>query len=1201
MTADISRHSFRPEQRFTGVVHQQGRVGLDADANEAGDLAALALRETVADVICTHGTPDDGFRITNPTVDNDALDFDVAAGTFYLGGSRCETPGSTYRTQPDWLTFSLDDPGPSIPAAEDERTDLIYLSAWEQVVTAVEDAELLEQGLGGPDTTARQRMVCQVRVIEDVPDDCEDALDEAADRLFPDAQLVEGGEVVSDIRMTVGFTVLEPLEDLCRPSAQAGFLGARNEAFRVQVTTPGRFVWGRDNASPLYRVQVEDFEGDRRRIVFLAPPRDQHGWPLAGMTVELLRWGAQLANGEKVAEPAGLLLRVDNGFDPETSSLIVTPDVPQEWSDWFTTPEGQAAINPRDEPGAQAYFFLRVWTGGGDGGAVDNDMDAGNAVALGETGLTVTFSGGAGLPGDYWVIAARPNTPTLVTPWSLLDGAAPAGPHRYLAALALLAWEEGVPEVNDCRHRFRPLCQVGGCCTVTVGDGHNSVGDVESIQEAVDRLPAEGGEICIHPGEYEEHVVVEGRRNITFTGCGRRTRWHGVAGLAQALLTIRDSSGIVVRKLAMEGTAGECVVALGGAVSFAKRIRLADLLLEDLHLTASDVGAVAVFEIRGCTVRRCQVSLERMSEGLNENTTAGRAAALFLVGDQLTVEHCRIEAERGRGVIQRPSERQRLAAGGIHIGGGSDHVIIRDNVIAGGNGHGVTLGSVQYLPPEGGPVVTGNYTTAPAAPTLGGQANGFNYYGANFTVDAAGCIRSPGTPPVIVGDVPDAPPLHPESAGDVRLVWIQRNDISSMGYSGISAHVFAELGRPGQGFDDAIAVEQIEITENRIVNCMQNEIGEMSPLLRLLVGWGGIALSICTDATIRDNVIIANGSKSREPIAGIFLGLAEDVKVERNRIERNGRVASDGQAIGPGQRGGIVVGVATGGVSTLGEENDPSRNVDRPALVVTGNMVDAPSGRALRAITLGPCMVLGNRLTGAGRSAFASNLFESLMILGLGISVIRQQIFQSKSEIDLGDYLLLDRLADVLGGDVVNLMSLAVAEDLDLRSPSPVPGGAAGPVAAQRLRGGELMFNDNQVSLQRHSKELGSHLSAVLLLSADDVSFADNQAEVENDVTFVLTNCLVISASLRFCSNRLQERLNRAFLSAITWGMMNATTLNQTTHCILAVAPANGRVVRDNRTVLGLQNPRACDERDRVAQHASSAVARENGLATAPA
>jgi len=1197
MTADISRHSFRPEQRFTGVVHQQGRVGLDADATEAGDLAAAQLRETVADVICTHGTPDDGFRVSNPSVGAEGLDFDLAAGTFYLGGSRCETPGSTYRSQPDWLTFALDDPGPSIPAANVDRTDLIYLSAWEQVVTATEDAELLEQGLGGPDTTARQRMVCQVRVLEGVPPDCEDALDAAADRLFSGAQLGAGGAVVSSIRMTVGFTILEPLEDLCRPSAQAGFLGARNEAFRVQVTTPGRFVWGRDNASPLYRVQVEEFEGDRRRIVFLAPPRDQHGWPLAGMTVELLRWGAQLANGEKVAEPTGLLLRVDNGFDPATGSIIVTPDVPQAWSDWFTTPEGQAAINRRDEPGAEAYFFLRVWTGGGEGGAVDHDMDAGNPVELGETGLTVTFSGGGGVTGDHWVIAARPNTPTLVTPWALLEGAPPAGPPRHLASLALLTWDEAVPEVEDCRHRFRPLCQVGGCCTVTVGDGHTSVGEVESIQEAVDRLPAEGGEICIHPGEYAEHVVVEGRRDIIFTGCGRRTRWHGAQGRADPLLTIRSSSGIVVRKLAMEGAEGECVVAQGAPPSFSSRVRLSNLLLEDLLLRASDVGAVAVFEIRGCTVRRCQVTLERLSEGLSENATVGRAPALFLSGDDLTVEHCRIEVERGREVFERFGDRHRLAAGGIHIGGGSARVIMRDNVIAGGNGHGITLGSVQYLPPEGGPVIGGAYTTAPAPPPGGGQANGFNYYGTNFTVDAAGCIRVPGTPPVIVGEVPDTVPLHPESAGDVRLVWIQRNDISSMGYSGISAHVFAELGRSGEGFGDAIAVEAIEISENRIVNCMQNEIGEMSPLLRLLVGWGGIALSICADATIRDNVIAGNGSRSLEPIAGVFLGLAEDVKVERNRIERNGRAAGGGRAVGPGQRGGIVVGIATGGVSSFGEENDPTRSVDRPALVVTGNVVDSPSGRALRAITLGPCMVLGNRLTGAGRSAFASNLFESLLILGLGLSVIRERIFGSKSEIDLGDYLLLDRLADVLGGDVVNLMSLAVAEDLDFRSTSTSILGGEAAAPAQRLRGGELLVNDNQISLQRHSPELGSNLSAVLLLSADDVSFADNQAEVENDVTFVLTNCLVISASLRFCSNRLQERRSRAFVSAVTWGMMNATTLNQTTHCIFAVAPAPGRVVRDNRTVIGMQNPEACGGRDDVAGQASSMVARENGLA----
>ena len=43
------------------------------------------------------------------------------------------------------------------------------------------------------------------------------------------------------------------------------------------------------------------------------------------------------------------------------------------------------------------------------------------------------------------------------------------------------------------------------------------------------------------------------------------------------------------------------------------------------------------------------------------------------------------------------TQRQQLGLGGIHIGGGSDGVIIRRNRVIGGNGNGITLGSVRMV------------------------------------------------------------------------------------------------------------------------------------------------------------------------------------------------------------------------------------------------------------------------------------------------------------------------------------------------------------------------------------------------------------------------------------------------------------------------------------------------------------------------
>ena len=236
MTADISRHGLRPAQKYSAVVRQQGRLPLDSEETEAGDIGALMLREAIAETICEKGAPGDGFRVSQVALDSQNwLDFRLDQGSFYLAGLRFSTalvPGGgashmRYQAQTDWIGMDLDSPGPTPPQAGQSRTDLVYLQGWEQTVTAVEDTELGEPGLGGADSAVRRRPVSHVRVLEDVADECSDAFADLVAREFPGGALDAAGcEVLSQTRLTIGFTQLDPLNDLCRPSAQAGFLGA---------------------------------------------------------------------------------------------------------------------------------------------------------------------------------------------------------------------------------------------------------------------------------------------------------------------------------------------------------------------------------------------------------------------------------------------------------------------------------------------------------------------------------------------------------------------------------------------------------------------------------------------------------------------------------------------------------------------------------------------------------------------------------------------------------------------------------------------------------------------------------------------------------------------------------------------------------------------------------------------------------------
>ena len=87
----------------------------------------------------------------------------------------------------------------------------------------------------------------------------------------------------SDARLKVEPDGTAGTPDLCSPPVAGGYLGAENQAIRIQLVSGTEFTWGFDNAAPLYRVQLaNDNAGVRRRIVMLTEPADQAHWPLSG-------------------------------------------------------------------------------------------------------------------------------------------------------------------------------------------------------------------------------------------------------------------------------------------------------------------------------------------------------------------------------------------------------------------------------------------------------------------------------------------------------------------------------------------------------------------------------------------------------------------------------------------------------------------------------------------------------------------------------------------------------------------------------------------------------------------------------------------------------------------------------------------------------------------------------------------------------
>ena len=65
MNGDFSRVTFDPGKHYSSVLLQQGRVQLDADANEQAALGLYQLRAALADIIGPYaGSPVDSFMIS---------------------------------------------------------------------------------------------------------------------------------------------------------------------------------------------------------------------------------------------------------------------------------------------------------------------------------------------------------------------------------------------------------------------------------------------------------------------------------------------------------------------------------------------------------------------------------------------------------------------------------------------------------------------------------------------------------------------------------------------------------------------------------------------------------------------------------------------------------------------------------------------------------------------------------------------------------------------------------------------------------------------------------------------------------------------------------------------------------------------------------------------------------------------------------
>jgi hypothetical protein len=611
MGSDRARRSYDPRRMYRSVVSQQGRVTLEADANEAEEIRADESRAELLDIIGPVGAPDDGFKIAVPGAGLSGFDFTIGKGTLYLGGVRVhqDSDNATYfwQEKTEWVGGAPPPPANKIPF-----TEAVSVAVSEQEVCAVEDEALREVALGGPDSAARTRLIQRVQRLPVSDSDCEKAFAAvlkvyAAGASFDPATM----RLDSTMRLRVELVPESATADACHPTAQSGFLGPDNQLIRVQVSDAETMLWGWDNASFLYRVLLSP---DKKTLELQGIPVDVDHHPTVNQWVELLGTTVNLGGEARMAGPVGTALQVE-ASDPGAQTVTLKTAVPEDVLKTHSLP-----------------LFLRVWE---NRITIARDEKAPVHLVTSKgvsTGVRIYTSGTAPVAGDYWTIGVRPSTPQSILPARLAGFQPPDGPRRWVAPLAVVAWRSDLAaDVTDCRPPFVDLVELTRrktttkCCELLVSpEAHQS--KTLTIQDAINTVvKAGGGAICLEAGLYklEQTLVMKDAKSVRITGKGPTSHLQFDGGVALNVfqsefvtldrfrvectsdkgstnaIVVGSSNQVYIERLKIDGKSGLAGIGLSGALD--------DIAIRDnwiradegiVDLTDPDIGATGLTNLR---------------------------------------------------------------------------------------------------------------------------------------------------------------------------------------------------------------------------------------------------------------------------------------------------------------------------------------------------------------------------------------------------------------------------------------------------------------------------------------------------------------------------------------------------------------------------------------------------------------------------
>ncbi len=1087
MRGDFSSWRNERNQNFSGVLHQQGRVLLDSDWNAQTAITNQWQDTEAEDVIGSGvaavpaGLPE-SFKITGAELSGSTVTLTVGCGRAWVDGMLVTLPGtSTRKHTASYLQPPIQSPAGSVGSIANAVRDAVVLEVWREEIHGFQlDKLLVEPALGGPDTTERLHTAFAFRLYRLADGQtCESITPEMRDDVSAKATLS---------------ATLKPVtvsSDDCPVVIGGGYTGFEHNLYRIEIArtdqpSEARFLWSQYNGG------------------------------LAGR-------GTYNSASKSIAISSNLQAIVNAGLTSFYLEVVVHDPASGHWSVLcganatldsngdLRLPNNAADYVVGGPPASTGEVFFRLWNGIAK---VADFVASEKELAF---GIHLQFSSANPLrntPGDYWTFAVRAGE--IANDEKLIDHQVPDGVHYHRVALGVITWGVGasVHSISDCRRLFQPLTRLGTCCTYRVGDGMRSHGDFNSIQKAIESLPASGGEICVLPGVYAENITISARQNITISGCGDRTRIISAQSLdladALPVISIQGSSNITIQSLAIEAHPNGVGVMMNGlpiGIELQTFLRLGDPLndvaLNRLSIRAARRSAIEAYSVFKGAIRDCRIQMEDV---------ASPWPAIFLVGEDVVIERNTIGVAGDRALkLDTPFAAER-GRGGVQIGGTSERISILHNLIRGGVGNGITLGSLVERLVNGGLRPGG------------------------WVID----IDDPCKPGSIIihGNATQAGNQRKvwESAGHLYDILIAENLILDRGLNGIGPVAFFSPSDQ----QELIGIHGLRIERNDIRRCLNRDIAEIPPDLVTAVAYGAIVLPDVDDLVVRDNHIAQIGRDAAAPACGLFVLHGEGIEISRNHIAVYPLLAAkrDAAALKPGLRCGIALQAVSTDTADTTDTARPrgGRNARRSAPVVSihDNDVSIWCGPALLVVARCPLSVMANEFVSGG---YDQSLGIAATVCILDVGMMTDLVFLLLAEInrEWSRWYLTCR-----DGRLVIAEPNATANN-DL---PPV-------LALANVPSGSVLFSGNQCRLDLTGHTGTIVFTSVLIAGLDDVSFHGNQCDCLLGTNLILINAVLLGATLRVSDNRFREGLQNGFLSAVTLGLANTTSDNQADHCLL--------------------------------------------------